>query len=271
MTKKIFTSIISGVVLIVGFELSSCSTVPVSDRTQLMVVPDDQILPLSYEQYQQVLDEHQLSNNQQWTSMVRTVGNDIKNAVQQYMREEGDMDRIAGYQWEFNLLQGEDVNAFAMPGGKVAFFEGIMPIAEDKTGVAVIMGHEIAHAVAHHANERLSQGLVAQMGLNTLGAALGQNPSMTGELLMQAAGFSTQLGMLKFSRTHESEADELGLIFMAKAGYNPREAVGFWQRMQAESSGPRPPKFLSTHPHPDQRIQDLNEMMPRAMKHYKEN
>lgn len=271
MIKKIFALMISGMILIAGLELYSCSTVPVSDRTQLKVVPNEQILPLSYEQYEQVINEHQLSNNQQWNSMVKTVGNDIKNAVQEYMREEGEMDRIEGYQWEFNLLQGDDVNAFAMPGGKVAFFEGIMPIAEDKTGVAVIMAHEIAHAVAHHANERLSQNMVAKMGLNTLSAALGQNPSMTEELLMQAAGVSTQLGMLKFSRTHESEADELGLIFMAKAGYNPREAIDFWQRMQAESSGPRPPEFLSTHPHPDERIQDLKSMMPKAMEHYRQN
>ncbi|MGK7392291.1 MAG: M48 family metallopeptidase [Candidatus Cyclobacteriaceae bacterium M2_1C_046] len=271
MIRKIFTLLLSGIIITAGLQLYSCKTVPVSDRTQLSVVPDEQILPMSYEQYQEILNEHQLSNNEQWTSMVRTVGHDIKNAVQEYMREQGEMDRIDGYQWEFNLLQGDEVNAFAMPGGKIAFFEGIMPIAEDKTGVAVIMAHEIAHAVAHHANERMSQGLVANMGLQTLGAALGQNPSMTEQLLMQAAGFTTQLGMLKYSRTHESEADELGLIFMAKAGYNPREAVDFWQRMQAESSGQRPPEFLSTHPHPDERIQDLKEMMPRALEYYRED
>ena len=153
-----------------------------------------------------------------------------------------------------------------MPGGKVAFYTGIMPMCQDETGVAVVMGHEVAHAVANHGRERMSEGLVANGLLGGLSAAVGQNPTLTQEILMQSAGIGTQLGMLSFSRTHESEADEIGLIFMAMAGYDPREAPEFWKRM--DSGGELPPEFLSTHPHPSTRIKDLEEKIPEAMKYY---
>lgn len=251
-----------------GIFLYACATVPISGRRQLNLVSNSELLPLSFDQYRQVIRESKLSTNQQWVNMVKTVGNRTKNAVEQYMRDKGQEDALEGYAWEFNLIQEDVINAWAMPGGKVAFYTGIMPICQDETGVAVVMGHEIAHAVANHARERFSQAMVTELGLNSISAALGQNPSTTQQILLQAAGVSTQLGMLKFSRTHESEADQLGLIFMAMAGYNPQEAPRFWERMEAASSGARPPEFLSTHPNPGTRIADLNEYMPEAMKYY---
>lgn len=263
MIKKIFS------LLIVGLILYSCATVPVTGRRQLSLVPNAEILPLSYDQYQQVLKENKLSDNKEWTMMVKTVGRNIQSAVERYMKQKGWSDQLKGYSWEFNLLESETVNAWCMPGGKVAFYTGIMPICKDAKGVAVVMGHEIAHAIANHGRERMSEGLVAQLGLSSLSAALGQNPTMTQQLLLQSVGVGTQLGMLAFSRTHESEADQIGLIFMAMAGYDPHEAPKFWERMDAQSSGQRPPEFLSTHPHPTTRIADLKKQIPEAMKYYK--
>lgn len=263
MIRKVF------ILLIAGMFLYACATVPVSGRRQLSLVSNSDLLPLSYDQYQQVLKESKISTNQQWTAMVKEVGNDVKNAVETYMRQKGMSENLQGYAWEFNLLQDEAINAWCMPGGKVAFYTGIMPVCQDRNGVAVVMGHEVAHAIANHARERFSQALVANMGLQSIGSAMGQNPNLTQKLLLQAAGVSTQLGMLKFSRTHESEADELGLIFMAMAGYNPQEAISFWQRMNAKSQGSRPPEFLSTHPNPQNRIAELKKHMPEALKYYR--
>lgn len=261
--KKILTFIVAGLILF------GCATVPVTGRKQLKLLPNNEVLPLSYDQYDQVLAEGKISTNKEWTNMVKTVGPKIQRAVEEYMAQIGDSDHLDGYEWEFNLLAEDIVNAWCMPGGKVAFYEGIMPICEDETGVAVVMGHEIAHAVANHGRERMSQSLATNLGLGTLSAAMGQNPTMTQELLLQSAGVGTQLGMLKFSRTHESEADRIGLIFMAMAGYNPNAAPEFWQRMEAQSQGERQPEFLSTHPHPDTRIKDLKAEIPEAMKYYK--
>ena len=263
MIKKII------ILFLLGLFLYSCATVPVTGRRQLSLVPNSEILPLSYDQYSQVLKENKLSDNQQWTAMVKNVGSKIKVAVEQYMKQKGLSDQLNGYSWEFNLIESETVNAWCMPGGKVAFYTGIMPICKDEKGVAVVMGHEVAHAIANHGRERMSEGLVANLGLSSLSAAMGQNPTLTQQLLLQSVGIGTQLGMLSFSRTHESEADEIGLIFMAMAGYDPREAPKFWERMAAQSSGQRPPEFLSTHPHPETRIADLNKQIPEALKYYK--
>lgn len=263
MIKKII------VLFLLGLFLYSCATVPVTGRRQLSLVPNSEILPLSYDQYSQVLKENKLSDNQQWTAMVKNVGSKIKVAVEQYMKQKGLSDQLNGYSWEFNLIESETVNAWCMPGGKVAFYTGIMPICKDEKGVAVVMGHEVAHAIANHGRERMSEGLVANLGLSSLSAAMGQNPTLTQQLLLQSVGIGTQLGMLSFSRTHESEADEIGLIFMAMAGYDPKEAPKFWERMAAQNSGQRPPEFLSTHPHPETRIADLNNQIPEALKYYK--
>lgn len=250
--------------------LAACATVPVTGRRQVSLVSNAEIIQMSADQYQQVLRENKLSTNQEQVAMVKRVGSNIKTAVEQYMASKGASAELAGFNWEFNLIQDDQtVNAWCMPGGKVAFYTAIMPICKDELGVAVVMGHEVAHAIANHGRERMSQGLIAQFGLGTLGAAMGQNPTATQNIFMQAVGMGTNIGMLKFSRSHESEADHIGLIFMAMAGYDPNEAPKFWERMTELSGGQQPPEFLSTHPSHETRIQDLNGWIPEAMQYYK--
>ena len=251
-----------GIMIIYG-----CATVPVTGRKQLNLGSNEELLPMSFQQYEQVLNENKLSTIAEWTAMVKRSGARIQKAAEQYLAEQGHKDYLDGYKWEFNLIESETVNAWCMPGGKVAFYTGIMPICQDETGVAVVMGHEIAHAIANHGRERMSEQLAANGLLGGLSAAVGQNPTLAQEVLLQSAGIGTQLGMLAYSRTHESEADEIGLIFMAMAGYDPREAPEFWKRM--DRGGELPPEFLSTHPHPATRIKDLEAQIPNAMKYYK--
>jgi predicted Zn-dependent protease len=248
----------------------ACASVAVTGRKQLSLVPNDQIIGMSKEQYAQVLKENQMSSNQQQVEMVKRVGTKIQKAVEAYMAEKGKSAELKDFAWEFNLIQDDKtVNAWCMPGGKVAFYTAIMPICADENGVAVVMGHEVAHAIANHGAERMSQQMAAQMGLNVLGAAMGQNPTQTKDLFMQAVGMGTNIGMLKFSRAHESEADHMGLIFMAMAGYDPNGAPKFWERMSAGSGGQQPPEFMSTHPSHETRIKDLQNWTPEAMKYYK--
>lgn len=236
----------------------------------MSLVSNAEIIQMSTDQYQQVLKESKLSTNQEQVAMVKRVGKNIETAVEQYMASKGASSELAGFKWEFNLIQDDEtVNAWCMPGGKVAFYTAIMPICKDEAGVAVVMGHEVAHAIANHGRERMSQGLIAQFGLGTLGAAMGQNPTATQSIFMQAVGMGTNVGMLKFSRNHESEADHIGLIFMAMAGYDPHEAPKFWERMSALSGGQQPPEFLSTHPSHETRVQDLEGWIPEAMQYYK--
>jgi predicted Zn-dependent protease len=248
----------------------ACSNVPVTGRQQLSLVSNAEIIPLVNQQYDSIIRNAKLSSNQQQTAMVKEVGLKIQKAVERYMAENNMSSQLEGFDWEFNLIEdSKTVNAWCMPGGKVAFYTGIMPICKDEAGVAVVMGHEVAHAIANHGRERMSQGLVANVGLSTLSAALGQNPGMTKQVMLQAVGIGTQIGMLKFSRQHESEADEIGLIFMAMAGYDPNNAVSFWERMDSMSGGGAPPEWLSTHPSHSSRISDLKASMPKAMKYYK--
>ncbi len=255
--------------LVFVFLVIGCAKVPLTGRRQLSLVSNSELFPMSFDQYQTVLKENKISTNEKYTNMVKSAGARISKAVEQYMAQNGLSSQLDGYAWEFTVIDDETVNAWCMPGGKVAFYTGIMPICEDELGVAVVMGHEVAHAIANHGSERMSQGLVANGLLGGAQVALGQNPTLTNQILLQSIGMGSQLGMLKFSRTHESEADKMGLIFMAMAGYDPREAPKFWQRMNANSGGKRPPEFLSTHPNPDTRIKDLNAQMPEALKYYK--
>jgi len=221
-------------------------------------------------QYQEVISKSSLSTNQEQVAMVKRVGIKIQKAVEQYLAQKGASDQLAGFAWEFNLIQDDKtVNAWCMPGGKVAFYTGIIPICKDETGIAVVMGHEVAHAIANHGKERMSQGLLQQFGLSTLSAAMGQNATMTKQIFLQAIGMGANLGMLKFSRQHESEADRIGLIFMAMAGYDPRQAPKFWERMTSMSNGRKPPEFMSTHPSDRSRIKDLNGWMPEALAVYR--
>ncbi len=255
---------------LIGFVVFACAKVAVTGRQQLSLVSNAEIIPMADQQYDSVVQTAKLSNNQQQTAMVKNVGARIQRAVEQYMAQNNASAELEGFKWEFNLIDDPKmVNAWCMPGGKVAFYTGIMPICQNEAGVAVVMGHEVAHAVANHARERMSQGLVANGLLGSLGAAFGQNPTLTKQLFFQAIGVGAQVGMLKFSRQHESEADRIGLIFMAMAGYDPHEAPRFWERMSSQSGGAAPPEWLSTHPSHGSRIKDLNEAIPEAMKYYK--
>jgi len=225
---------------------------------------------MSATQYQDVIKKGPLSTNSEQTDMIKRVGARIQKGVEQYMASKGLSDQLAGFNWEFNLIQDDKtVNAWCMPGGKVAFYTGILPICKDENGIAVVMGHEVAHAIANHGRERMSQGLIEQLGLSSLSAAMGQNPSATSQLFMQAVGVGSEIGMLKFSRQDESEADHIGLIFMAIAGYDPNNAPLFWKRMVEMNKGEKPPEFLSTHPADETRIKDLEGWMPEAMGYYK--
>jgi predicted Zn-dependent protease len=253
--------------LALGMILHACSTVPLTGRSRLDAVSDAEIMPLVNEQYKQVLKEEKVVTNTAQGQAVVRVGKRMAAAVEKFLSQEGYSEIAQSFDWQFNLIQSDQVNAWCMPGGKVAFYTGIMPITKDDTGIAVVMGHEIAHAVAAHARERMSNGLAANFGISLLSSAIGQNPSLTQSIFMQSVGLGSELGMLSFSRKHELEADELGLTFMAIAGYDPRQAPIFWERMSA-TGGQAPPEFLSTHPGPDSRIQKLNQQMPKAMKYY---
>lgn len=256
--------------LVVALYLFSCATVPVTGRTQMSLVSNSEIIAMSEQEYQKVLATSKLSTNAEQTAMVKRVGKNIQQAVERYMSMQGKSAELTGFNWEFNLIQDDKtVNAWCMPGGKVAFYTAIMPICKDESGVAVVMGHEVAHAIANHGRERMSQQMAAQFGLNTISALMGQSPTGGQQLLMQAIGAGTSVGMLKFSRDHESEADHIGLIFMAMAGYDPATAPKFWERMSTLSGGDQPPEFLSTHPSHDTRIKDLEGWIPEAQQYSK--
>jgi predicted Zn-dependent protease len=255
---------------ITGLFAWSCSTVPITGRKQLNLVPEDQVIAMAASQYDTVLMTSKLSTNKEQTAMIKRCGARIQKAVESYFQSKNQMSQLAGYEWEFNLIESDQLNAWCMPGGKVAFYTGILPVCKDETGVAVVMGHEIAHAIAKHGNERMSQALLTQMGGVTLDAAMANNSEETRQLAAAAFGLGAQVGvLLPFSRTQESEADRLGLIFMAMAGYDPKAAVPFWERMAANSKGGKPPEFLSTHPSDETRIANLRALMPEAQKYYK--
>lgn len=249
--------------------LVACTTVPITGRRQFSLVSDAAMQQQSYAAYKQVISESKLSRDAQATAMVKRVGQRVQRAVEQYMAANGLQNELAGFEWEFNLIEDDQINAWAMPGGKTAVYTGILPVAKNETGLAVVMGHEIAHAIAKHGNERMSQQLAQQFGGQTLSALAGSQPGVAQNLVLSLYGVGSQLGLLKYGRTQESEADRLGLIFMAMAGYNPEEAVSFWQRMEAASGGQAPPEFLSTHPSAGTRQADLKKYMPEALQYYK--
>ncbi len=247
----------------------ACATVPITGRKQINLFPEDQMIAMSLTQYDQFLNQNKKSKNAKQTAMIKRVGKRIANAVETYLSQHGLRDRVRNFQWEFNLIDNNTPNAWCMPGGKVVFYTGILPFCESETGVAVVMGHEIAHAIARHGNERMSQ----QQGLSYLQAglqiALKDKPAETKKLWNTAFGISANLGMLlPFSRSHESEADKMGLVFMAMAGYQPAEAIEFWKRM-SKSGGKKTAEFLSTHPSDATRVRDLQQFLPEAMKYYK--
>ncbi len=250
--------------------IMSCATVPLTGRRQLNLIPGAELNSLSFQQYSDFINEHKLSTNATQTKMVKRIGQNIEGAVERYFAKENMSHLLRGYEWEFNLVEDQLVNAFCMPGGKVVIYTGILPVTKDEAGLATVMGHEIAHALANHGNERMSQGLIASFGSVALDKALETKSAETRAIFSAAYGVGTTVGvMLPFSRMHESEADRLGLIFMAMAGYDPHNAVDFWSRMAAMKGGAAPPEFLSTHPSDQTRIKKIQAALPEAMGYYK--
>lgn len=255
--------------VLVALILASCSSVLITGRKQLLLVSDAEVLSMSATAYKQFIDSVPASKDVANTAMVKTVGKNISSAVINFLKTNGLSADTANYKWEFNLVKDTTVNAFCMPGGKVVFYEGILPKTMTEAGMAVVMGHEIAHAVAKHSNERLSQQMVASFGSGLADILLSNKPAATRQTINILYGIGTQVGViLPYSRKHEYEADRLGLIFMAMAGYDPNEAIAFWQRMAADGSG-SVFEFMSTHPSDANRIAKMKEVLPEAMKYYK--
>lgn len=241
---------------------AACRTVPYTGRKQLSLIPADQEAALGVAAYQDTLKKEKLSTDPAKTAMVERVGRRIASAAER-----------PDFQWEFKLIENDEVvNAFCLPGGKVAVYTGILKIAQDDTGLAVVMGHEVAHALARHGGERMSQGMLAQLGGVALSVAMSQRPQETQAMAAQAYGLGVGVGvLLPYGRHQESEADQIGLILMAKAGYEPEAAVGFWQRMAAgeKGGGTGLERFLRTHPTSEDRIENLRKLIPEARKHFR--
>lgn len=247
------------------FAVLSCKTNPFTGESNLNFVSNSQIFPAAFQQYNQVLAESDVVTNTPESRMIENVGQKIATASRRYLDANGYQGYLDDYEWEFSLIRDDAANAWAMPGGKIAFYTGILPIAENETGVAAIMAHEVAHALADHGAQRMSAAQLQQLGAIAGSVALSGKSEQTQQIFAQAYGIGTQVGvMLPFSRSHESEADRIGLTLMAIAGYDPAEAANLWRRMKAESGGQSPPEFLSTHPSPDTRINNIQEWAPEA-------
>lgn len=250
----------------------ACNKVPITGRKQLNILPESTMLGMSFTSYSEVMSSSKVLNNAD-AQLIKRVGAKMASATEQFLRDNKLESRIKEFKWEFNLIDDNQVNAWCMPGGKVAFYTGILPITQNEEGIAVVMSHEIAHAVARHGNERMSQGLISQAGGMALEVFMAEKPEQTKNMFRTAYGVGTNVGvMLPFSRAHESEADKMGLVIMALAGYRPDAAVGFWQRMAAaKGPGNAPPELLSTHPSDATRIKNIRAYLPTAMKYYKGN
>lgn len=252
------------IVLLALLIIYSCSTVPITGRKRVNIVNDADILPASFAQYENFLKENKLSSNAEMTKEIENVGKRISKAVDRFMRANGMVEEANSYQWEFKLVQDDQMNAWCLPGGKVVFYTGILPVCENTDGIAAVMGHEIAHAFAKHGQERMTSAYGQQLGGIAVAIGTSGQNYETQALWNSIYGISSQVGMLAYSRTHETEADKLGMVFMIMAGYDPEEAIEVWKRMKANSNGGAPPEFLSTHPSNDTRISDLTEYLPVA-------
>ena len=266
--KKIRIFLMSALVAV----LASCgtsSTVPITGRKQNILVSDEQVLSLSNQQYQEYMKTAKASTNATNTAMVKRVGQNIANAVVSYLQQNGLAAEVSNYKWEFNLVQDKSVNAFCMPGGKIVVYEGLLPVTQDESSLAIVVGHEVAHAVAKHSAERLSNELRKQYGSQILGAVLqGAGASTNLQSISSTVfGIGTTLGGAAYSRSQESEADRLGLIFAAMAGYDPNVAVNFWQRMASATGNNY--SILSDHPSDQSRIKNIQGGLPEALQYYK--
>ena len=262
--------------IISGFILSllmvACSTNPLTGKSQLTILPESELQSMATQQYQQFLTTNRVvsSSNNRDADMVKRVGQRISRAVESYYSERGLTNKLDGFQWEYNLIDDKSVNAWCMPGGKIVVYTGLLPVTQNEAALAVVIGHEVSHALLQHGNQRMSQGLLQQLGGVALSVAVANKPAETQNLFLSAYGAGSQVGiLLPFSRKNELEADQYGLIWTAMAGYNPQEAIGLWERMESLANGQKPPEFLSTHPTEGRRIMQLQKFMPEALKYYK--
>ncbi|GAA0872229.1 M48 family metallopeptidase [Gangjinia marincola] len=245
--------------------IAACATNPFTGKKTLALVSNDQLFPMAFQQYDQFLAENPVVTNTSEAQMITRIGQKIATASERWLTANGYAGYLKDYQWEYNLVKDSAVNAWCMPGGKIVFYTGILPIAKNEAGIAAVMGHEVAHALANHGAQRMSAGQLQQIAGVAGAVAVGGKSQETQQIFATAFGLGSQLGvMLPFSRSHETEADRIGLTLMAIAGYDPAEAPELWKRMKAASGGQSPPEFMSTHPHPDTRIQNLTAWIPEA-------
>ena len=257
--------------LFISSVLTGCILNKVTGRKQLSLVQESELQLMAVGQYNSFLSENKVLNSgsNKDAAMVDRVGARISNAITKYFKTQGKESVTEGYKWEFNTVDSKEVNAWCMPGGKVVVYSGLLPVTQNETALAIVVGHEIAHAIAKHGSERMSEAMMQQLGGVALQVALSQKPQETQDLFLQSYAIGSTVGaMLPWSRQQETEADQYGLIFAAMAGYNPQEAIAFWQRM-ASAGGAKPPEFLSTHPSDESRMRKLKQFMPEAMKYYK--
>lgn len=254
--------------------MTACGTaskVPLTGRTHRLSVSDAQLLSLSNQEYTKFMASAKRSTDAKNTAMVQRVGRNLANAVETYLRNNGYANEVKNFQWEFNLVQDKQANAFCMPGGKIVVYEGLLPYTQNEASLAIVLGHEIAHAVAKHSAEQLTKQLNQQMGTNILGTVLNSTVgSGVGDVAAQVAGGYFSFRNLKYSRDNESEADYMGLIFAAMAGYDPANAVTFWKRMAAGTNS-NTAEILSDHPSDARRIQNIEKWLPEAEKYYRQS
>lgn len=247
-----------------GLLVVACAKNPFTGKNTMALVPNSQIFPSSFQQYSQFLSENKVITGTADAKRIENVGMKIKTAAERYLTANGNADYLKDYAWEYKLVDSKELNAWCMPGGKIVFYTGILPVCKDDAGIAAVMGHEVAHALANHGQQRMSAGLLQQLGAVGTAVAVGGQSEQTQQSVMQAYGVGSNVGaMLPFSRAHESEADMIGLTLMAIAGYNPENAVKLWERMSA-MGGSSTPEILSTHPSNDTRIKDLQALLPQA-------
>ncbi|WDF57513.1 M48 family metallopeptidase [Flavobacterium sp. KACC 22758] len=258
MKKYLFLGVFGALVM-------ACATNPITGKQNLNFVSNSELFPTSFQQYSTFLSENKVITGTADAKRVELVGSKIKAAAEKYLTYLGQSQYLKDYRWEYKLVDNKEVNAWCLPGGKIVVYSGILPVTQDESGLATVMGHEVSHALANHGAQRMSAAQLQQIGGAVLDAATTNKSAQTREIFSQAYGMGTEVGvMLPFSRSNESEADKIGLTLMAIAGYNPEDAVAFWSRMSAKSGGSGTPEFMSTHPSDATRIANIKALIPEA-------